>query len=115
MKMNDVVFWSARILGIALSVFLSLFALDAFQPGQPPGRALAEFAINLAPAAVVFAIVVLSWRRAAIGGIAFVLIAAAYAMTIGFRLDWMLVISGPLLMTGLLFLWSWRTHQLEPR
>jgi len=29
-------------------------------------------------------------------------------MTIRFRLDWMLAISGPLLAVGVLYLWSWR-------
>jgi hypothetical protein len=103
--------WSPRILGIAVSVFLSLFALDAFEPGKPLARALTDFAIHLVPAAVVLAIVALSWHRAWIGGLAFVLLAAAYAVSVGFRLDWILAISGPLLTVGVLFLWSWRNHQ----
>jgi hypothetical protein len=103
--------WSPRILGIALSVFLSLFASDAFEPGKPPARALADFAIGLAPAAGVLAIVVLSWRRPLIGGVAFVFLAAAYALAVRYRLGWILVISGPLLTVGVLFLWSWRHRQ----
>jgi CHASE2 domain-containing sensor protein len=102
--------WTSRILGIAVSVFLGLFALDAFAPGKPLARALADFAIHLVPAAVVLTIVALSWRRPWIGGVAFVLLAAAYALTVRFRLDWVLAISGPLLAVGVLFLWSWRSH-----
>lgn len=93
-----------------MSFFLSLFALDAVEPGKPLARALPDFAIHLVPAAVVLAIVALSWRRAWIGGVAFVLLAAAYAVTVRFRLDWILAISGPLLTVGVLFLWSWRNH-----
>jgi hypothetical protein len=104
--------WSSRILGIAVSVFLSLFALDAFEPGLPLARALPGFAIHLLPAAVILMIVALSWHRPWIGGVAFVLLAAAYAMTVNFRLDWVLAISGPLLIAGVLFLWSWR-HQRQ--
>ena len=103
--------WSPRILGIAVSVFLSLFALDAFERGKPVASVLTDFAIHLVPAAVVLAIVALSWRRPWIGGVAFVLLGAAYGPTVNFRLDWTLPISGPLLTAGVLFLWSWRRHQ----
>jgi hypothetical protein len=102
--------WSPRILGIALSVFLGLFALDAFEPGKPLMRALTDFAIHLVPAALVLAIVALSWRHEWFGGVAFILLAAAYAVMVRFRLDWILVISGPLLTVGVMFLWSWRHH-----
>ena len=100
-----------RLLGIGVSVFLGLFALDAFRPGTPFARALTDFGIHLVPAAAVLAIVVLSWRRPWIGGVAFVLLAVAYALMVRFRLDWIIVISGPLLTVGVLFLWSWRPMQ----
>jgi hypothetical protein len=102
--------WTARILGLALSAFLSLFALDAFQTGQPLVRSLADYAVHLVPASIVLAVVVVSWRQPWIGGVAFVLLAAAYAVSVGFRPDWTLAISGPLLLIGLLFLWSWRAR-----
>jgi hypothetical protein len=98
-------FTSSRI------IFLGLFALDAFGPGKPVVQALTDFAIHLAPAAAVLAIVALSWHRQWIGGIAFVLLAVAYALIVRFRFDWIVAISGPLLTVGLLFLWSWRHHQ----
>ncbi len=103
--------WSPRILGIAVSLFLSLFALDAFERGKPVASVLTDFALHLVPAAVVLAIVALSWRRPWIGGVAFVLLGAAYGPTVNFRLDWTLPISGPLLTAGVLFLWSWRRHR----
>jgi hypothetical protein len=106
-----VLLWCPRLLGIAVGVFLGLFALDAFAPGKPLDRALTDFAIHLVPAALVLGIVALSWRRPWFGGVAFVLLAAAYALTVRFRLDWVLAISGPLLTVGLLFLWSWRHQQ----
>jgi hypothetical protein len=102
------VLWSPRLLGVAISVFLGLFALDAFEPGKPPARAFTDVALHLVPALGVLAIVVLSWDRPWLGGAAFVLLAIAYAGAARFRPDWVLVISGPLLLVGLLFLWSWR-------
>jgi hypothetical protein len=106
-----VLLWCPRLLGIVVGLFLGLFALDAFEPGKPLGRTLTDFAIHLVPAAVVLAIVALSWRRPWVGGTTFVLLAAVYALTVSFRLDWVLAISAPLLTVGLLFLWSWRHHQ----
>ena len=108
MARQNLLLWSPRILGILVGFFLSLFAWDAFETGKPLARALTDFAIHLAPAAVVLAIVALSWRRPWIGGVAFVLLAAVYALGVSFRLDWILAISGPLLTAGVLFLWSWR-------
>ena len=110
-RQNLLLLWSPRVLGIAVSFFLGLFALDAFEPGKPVAQAWIDFAIHLAPAAGVLAIVGLSWRRPWIGGTAFILLAAAYALSVGFRLDWTIAISGPLLAVGLLFLWSWRKRQ----
>lgn len=112
-RTHRLLLWSPRILGIAVSAFLGLFALDAFAPGTPPARALVDFAIHLVPAAVLLGIVVLSWRWPWIGGIAFVLLAGAYALSVRFRPDWTLLISGPLLAVGVLFLWSWRSGRLH--
>ena len=110
-RKNFLLLWSPRILGIAVSLFLGLFALDAFERGKPVAVVLTDFAMHLVPAAVVLAIVALSWRRPWIGGVAFVLLGAAYGPTVSFRLDWTLPISGPLLTAGALFLWSWRKQR----
>lgn len=103
----SLVLWSARILGIAVCVFLGVFALDAWEPGKPVARSVVDFLVHLLPSAMVLAIVALSWRRPWIGGVAFVVLAVAYAVMVGFRFDWVLAISGPLLIVGLLFLWTW--------
>jgi hypothetical protein len=105
--------WSPRILGIAVALFLGLFALDAFQPGRPLARALADFAMHLLPAAMVLAIVVLAWHRPWVGGVSFVLLAAAYALTARYRIEWIVAISGPLLIVGVLYLWSGGTEILD--
>ena len=94
-----------------MGLFLSLFAFDAFERGKPVASVLTDFAIHLVPAAVILAIVALSWRRPWIGGVAFVLLGAAYGPSVYFRLDWILSISGPLLTAGALFLWSSRRYQ----
>jgi len=105
-----VLLWSPRILGILMCLFLSLFALDAFSEGQPFSESLSAFAIHLVPALLLLAIVAISWRREWIGGIGSIGLAAAYVAIARGRLDWILVISGPLLVVGACFLWSWRYH-----
>ena len=105
---TQVLVWGPRLLALALSLFFGLFALDAFSAAKPLREALVDFAIHLIPAAAVLVVAVLSWRQEWIGGIAFIALAATYAaINVRGRLDWTLVISGPLLVVGLLFLWSW--------
>lgn len=106
MRTSTFVLWAPRILGVAVALFIGLFALDAFGPGKSLGRALLDFAVHLVPALLLLAIVGASWRRPWIGGFAFVGFALYYAARVS-RMDWILVISGPLLVVGLLFLWTW--------
>jgi hypothetical protein len=105
--------WSPRILGIFVSLFLGLFALDAFDGRKPFLAALPDFFIHLIPAVVVLALVAASSRREWIGGLAFMGLAVLYAMTAAGHLDWVLVISGPLMVVGVLFAWNWFHHR-EP-
>ena len=100
--------WSPRILGILVSLFIGIFALDAFGRGTPTLPALRDFIVHLIPAFVLLGLVLASFRRPWIGGVAFIGLAVVYAVTMSRgRLDWMLTISGPLLVVGALFLWSW--------
>ena len=100
--------WIPRILGILVSMFIGMFALDAFSAGKPFLRALPDFIIHLIPAFVLLGLVVVSFRRPWIGAVAFIGLAVAYAVTMSKgRLDWILAISAPLLVVGALFMWSW--------
>jgi hypothetical protein len=100
--------WSPRILGILVSLFLGLFALDAFSEGRPLLQALPDFIIHLIPAFTVLGLVAASCRRQWIGGVGFIGLAVLYAATVPEgRLDWMLAFAGPLMVVGALFMWSW--------
>lgn len=108
MTVGRLLLWSPRILGIVVSLFIGLFALDAFSQSRPFIEALPDFVIHLIPAFVLLALVGASWRWEWIGGVAFIGLSVVYAMTMATgHLDWMLVISGPLAVVGALFLWSW--------
>jgi len=101
--------WTPRIAGLAMAVFLGLFALDAFS-GRTPLEAIPAFAMHLLPALVVLAAVVLAWRFPLLGAAAFAVLAAGYGVMVHWRLDWVAAIAGPLVAIGLLFLLSCRTN-----
>lgn len=99
--------WAPRILGLALALFLGLFALDAFEEGKPLRETIPAFLIHLTPTWLVLGVVIAAWRRGWIGAIAFVALALAYALMVPHRPDWILFISGPLFLVGVLFFASW--------
>jgi len=99
------VLWSPRILGILVSLFLGVFAFDAVDEG------IAAFLLHLAPTVLLLLVVAASWRWEWVGGAVFIILAVLYGVPAWSRGDWLLVISGPLLLVGLLFLWSWRHHR----
>jgi len=103
--------WSPRVLGVLVSAFIGMFALDAFGAGQPVLAALPGFFVHLIPALTLLVIAIAGFRWPWIGGAGFVGLAVFYAVTMSKgRLDWILVISGPVFVVGMLFLWSWRAR-----
>jgi hypothetical protein len=95
-----------RVLGVCMSVFLALFALDVFGAGYTPWQSVWAFAIHLLPALVVAGAVAIAWRWELAGGAIFIGLAALYViMAWGrFPLATYIVIAGPLVVAGVLFL-----------
>lgn len=93
--------WIPRVIGTLVALFIGIFAFDAIQEG------LLAFLLHLTPMFVLLAVVALSWRWPWVGAGVFTGLAILYAMTSP-RLDWILSISGPLVVVGLLFFVSWR-------
>jgi hypothetical protein len=97
-----------HILGILVSLFIGMFALDAFSEEKPLLLALPDFIVHLVPAFVLLGLVISSFRQPRIGAVGFIGLAIVYAVTMSKgRLDWLLAISGLLLAVGGLFFWSW--------
>lgn len=110
-RSRKLLLWSPRILGILVCLFLSLFALDAFGGGKTFIQALPDFVIHLAPMLILLAVVGVSWRWEWVGGLVFTGLAAGYAFFARDHVSWVLIIAGPLVLVGILFLWSWRHHK----
>jgi hypothetical protein len=106
-------FWAPRIAAILLSLLLALFALDSFD-GRPLAEVLPGFAIHLIPAALVLAVLALAWRVEWLGALIFIGLAIAYAIIARWRLSWIVVVSAPLTIVGVLFLLSWRYRGALP-
>lgn len=104
-RTRQVVNWLPRILGIAVGLFVALFAFDAFDRNAATGELVQDFAIHLVPSAVLLVAVAVAWRHPLIGAATFVGLGVFYAIAAQ-RLDWIVVISGPLVMVGMLFAWS---------
>ena len=107
---GKVILWGPRVLGILVCLFLSLFALDAFGGGTSPIQALPDVAVHLAPALILLAVVGVSWRWEWVGALVFTGLAIGYAYVSRNNPSWVLVISGPLLIVGVLFSYSWVHH-----
>lgn len=105
-QLRTSILWAARLAGLGASLFLALFALDAFD-GRPLAETLPAFAMHLGPAALCAAVVAIGWRRWWAGALGFAALAAGYAASVytsaGGRLDWIAAISGPLMLIALLF------------
>ena len=110
--------WTPRILCILAIAFISLFALDAFEPGLSIWQQLAAFAMHLVPSFILFMMLVVAWRWELTGGIVFMLLGLGlspfifthnYAMnhSVGTSLGVIMVITFPFFLVGLLFVTSY--------
>jgi len=103
---KQILFWSPRILGILIAVFVSLFALDVFGEGYSTKETIVALAMYLIPTFVILVVLGIAWRWEWIGGFLFVALGVLY-ITLFWEpsnLPAYLIISGPLFLTGILFL-----------
>ena len=106
-------YWTPRVLCMLFAAFLALFAFDVKGEGMGIWETALGVLMQLAPTTLlVLVILVLSWRREWIGGIAFIFLGLFYMVwTWGKPFGtWStyLILSGPLVLTGILFLFNWR-------
>ncbi len=103
--------WSPRILTLLIACLLALFALDALGKDQGLWATVLDLVVQLVPSVLVLLALVFSWRRPLVGAVVFLGLAALYPflVLVTLRLSWtaMLLIGGPLLLAGVLFLVDW--------
>jgi CHASE2 domain-containing sensor protein len=108
------VIWGPRVIGLAATLFMGLFALDAFD-GRPLSQALPDFVIHLIPATIVGLAVAIAWRYPLAGAMAFGALAIGYTVMVQSRPDWILSISVPLALVAVMFAISAAIGRNPPR
>lgn len=114
---QELLFWAPRATCITCAIFISMFAMDVFGEGRDLWGTVMALLMHLLPTFIIVLVLVVSWRREWIGGIIFIAAAFAYLWSIWHtRFFWSAgpLISGPLLITGILFLLNW-SHRAELR
>jgi len=109
--------WSPRILCIGAILFVSMFALDSFEPGIPLSQQLINFSIHLIPTYVLLALLIVAWKWQFVGGILFTVVGIVmspfvYSMnlhrthSVWTSLMIVLMITVPFIVVGILFILS---------
>jgi hypothetical protein len=112
MRIERMLHWTPRIIGLLFAAFVSVFALDVFDEGYTPLQTIVALTMHLIPTALVLGALAISWRWAWVGGILFPALGSWYLVTSWGRFHWSsyAVIAGPLFLLGLLFaIDSWRS------
>ena len=115
--------WAPRILCILAILFVSLFALDAFNPDLSIGEQILGFLMHLIPSFVLAAFLFVGWKWPEAGGIIFLtigILASPWLFLHNYAMNgsvWMSlgVIAGialPFIVVGLLFIWD---HRMQKR
>ena len=97
-------YWSPRVLGIAIILFLGLFALDVIEPGRSLRDIIVGLFMHLIPNFILLVILMVAWKKEDIGGLLFML--AGIYMWLYFENPFLvnLMLFGPIFLIGLLFL-----------
>ena len=100
-------YWTPRILGIIFAFFISIFALDVFVEYKFPEVLVALF-MHLVPTYLVVGALLVAWKWERIGGILFLGLGLFYIIMTWGKFEGMtyLIIAGPVILIGILFLIS---------
>lgn len=102
-----VLYWAPRGLTMAFIVFLSMFALDVFRPGQSIWVTLGALFMHLIPSFLLIGFLLIAWRREWLGAVLFTV--AGVLLLIVARPNWIakLILASPVFVVAALFLWNW--------
>ncbi len=103
--------WSPRALAIAFTLFISLFALDAFEGHAGFREKAIALLMHLIPTFVCVLTIALAWRREWVGALLFGALAVYYAVTAWHHVSWVLLIAGPLVLVAVLYGIAWASRR----
>jgi hypothetical protein len=109
-------YWTPRVLCLLFVLLLGSFAFDVFTQDRGAAGSMPALLVHLVPTAAVLLALLVSWNHEWMGGLLFLALAAGFAFFAQGRMGWILAISGPMVLVGVLFLVDWRfRRQLQER
>jgi hypothetical protein len=120
-----VIQWIPRILCILAILFISMFALDSFDPGLTIWQQIGGFLIHLIPTYILIAFLITAWKWELIGGILFILLGIGFSPlvytmnyhmnhSVGMSVGIILMITFPFIVVGGLFILSHFMKKKQP-
>jgi hypothetical protein len=108
-RMQSVMCWTPRVLGIVFALFVSMFALDVFGEENGFWKTTIALLLHLIPTGVILVVLAIAWRWEWVGVIFFPALALWYLLAMWGRFRWptYVVIAGPLFLIGFFFLGDW--------
>ena len=95
-----------------------MFSLDVFEPELTPWQIAIGLFMHNIPALFLLIVLIISWKREIVGGIAFILAGLLYILMLAmnskfewYMLSWSITIAGPAFLIGILFIVNWRKKQ----
>jgi len=115
--MQKFVYWTPRILSILFILFLISFSLDVFSEELGFWKTWVGLLMHNIPSFILLFVLIISWKQEIVGCVSFILAGLLYVSLIlrnslleGFQwyyITWIMIISGPAFLVGILFLLSW--------
>jgi hypothetical protein len=111
-RLSKFIYFTPRIAGIVVTLFVGMFAMDVFSVGNNPWEMLGAFLVHASPAIGMAIALAFAWRRPQIGFVVF-LVAGIFFLGFGIRrpenlIGIVLGISGPLAVIAMLFWADWK-------
>jgi uncharacterized membrane protein YidH (DUF202 family) len=116
-RLAKLIHWAPRLAAILIILFVSLFSLDVFEMQAPPLELLGACLIHNLPSIGMLILLILAWKRPALGFVAFLVAAALFTVFFVRSIDsWpnLLLFVLPILLVAMLFYADWRWLQAPP-
>lgn len=122
-KLTKITHWTPRILCMLAILLISVFALDAFGPGQTVWHQLLAFIIHMIPSFILIILLIVAWKWEKIGGIILSIVGLAMGLFL-IRTNYMhhgnfwnvfypvMALAFPFILSGVLFIIS---HYLKEK
>ncbi len=118
MNKTKILFWLPRFLCIIAILFISLFALDAFEPDLTFWQQIGAFLMHLIPSFILLALLLIAWKWEYIGGIIFTILGLGFSPfifkhnydmnhSIWMSMGIIAMITLPFVVVGILFIMSY--------